>query len=157
MVKPYFILSNIRAGISKLSFASSKFADYSQDDILNFCKSLLPRPQDIYRCLEPEYSELENLRIAEERCFGYLENIVALFDDEQCKVFLKFVSGTELICSKIFVTFNGMTCKELMIPKASTCGVALEISRYFISQKQLENILVNVLNNRSLWNRYDNI
>lgn len=55
-----------------------------------------------------------------------MENLIAVFNDEKCRVFMKFVSGSEVIQNEVSVSIIDISCPKLIIPKASTCGISLK-------------------------------
>ncbi len=72
-------------------------------------------------------------------------------------VFLRFVSGAEIMPGSIIVEFNGESNQELMIPIAHTCATSIHLSRFFLAYESLATNLKNLIANPDLWARFDMI
>ena len=93
----------------------------------------------------------------EENEYGYVERYIQSLSVENAVVFMKYVSGAEMMQTPIFVTFNGNTSHEIMIPTAHTCSVEIEISRFSFSFEQFKDSMDNILRNNFAWDHFDAI
>ena len=70
---------------------------------------------------------------------------------------MKFVSGSEIVQKSIKIQFNGEILSELMLPRSSTCTITLQISRFFVNQRQFTSTMKHVLESETLWKSFDSI
>ena len=103
------------------------------------------------------YSNDKSLFGLEEKVYGYVERYIQSLSVENAATFMKYVSGAEMMQTLIFVTFNGNTSREMMIPTAHTCSVELEVSRFYFSFEQFKDSMDNILRNNFAWDRFDAI
>ena len=103
----------------------------------------------ILEVLSPEYFADDHLTTHEMRVFEYLQRYVSTLNVELSKVFLKYVTGMEVLRSEISikVIFNGEVELENMVPQSNTCSSSLHLSRCFISYIPMKEILDNILTN----------
>ena len=153
-IQPFYVCWLIKKGAAQFSSPLSTIPEDVLDDLL---RKLKPKGSDICECLHPVFSDNISLRTAEERSFSFLESFIEEMDFTSAAVFMKFVSGCEIRHEEITVEFNGETNLELMIPRASTCGVSINISRFFTNQNQFFAIMKNLLNDSSLWKTFEAI
>ena len=70
---------------------------------------------------------------------------------------MKYVSAAEMMQTLIFVTFNGNTSRNMMIPTAHTSSVELEVSIFYCSFEQFKYSMDNILTNNFAWDCFDAI
>lgn len=134
ITKPFYMLHHMREGIT-----NSPFIGLSEEAFEALMATLRPSGSDIVANLNlihsgnPEYYGLE------ERVGGYLENFLFTLTQEQAAIFMRFVSGDEKV-KKVNVEFNGALLEERMIPTANTCSVSLHLSRWIMSDEQLDKL-----------------
>ena len=106
----------------------------------------------ILEVLSPEYFADDHLTTHEMRVFEYLQRHVSTLNVELSKVFLKYVTGMEVLHSEISikVLFNGEVELENMVPQSNTCSSSLHLLRYFMRYSPIKDILDNILSNRNL-------
>ena len=153
-VKPYHMLQFIRKGALSIT---SKFEKCSEQEFLSYIEKQKPKGSDIVKILKPSYSEDLNYKFAEETVVTFLEDFLEDLNHEDASTFMKYVSGCEMMRDNVRVEFNSETNVEMMVPKAGTCGVSLNLSRFFINQNQFSEIMSNLLANPSLWTRFDSV
>ena len=151
-VQPHYILHYVRKGVK--SFVNP-IEGQSENVFNQYVASIKPSGSEVADKLNPSFSESIPLRSAEERCFQFLEEYVRGLKEEDAAMFVKYVSGIEVLPGSIEVEFNSESREELMIPRVNTCSVSLVISRFFTTKKQLTKIMTHVLKNPSLWKRFD--
>ena len=153
-VKPHHMLEFIRKGALSIT---SKFEQCSDKDFLSYIEKQKPKGSDIVKILKPSYSENPNYRFAEETVVTFLEDFLEDLNHEDASTFMKYVSGCEMMHGNVRVEFNSETNVEMMVPKAGTCGVSINLSRFFLNQNQFSEIMGNLLANPSLWARFDSV
>ena len=94
--------------------------------------------------MQPRYSSDGELYGLEENVFGFVERYVRSLNGKQSQDFMRYVSGSDIIQNKIYISFNGITNLEEMIPKAHACGVDMEVSRFLHSFEQLKLYMDNI-------------
>ena len=77
--------------------------------------------------------------------FGFVERYVGSLDATNAQHFMRFVSGCETSQKPVGVIFNSLMNSEEQLPKAHTCSVELEVSRFIISYEMLETVMNNIL------------
>ena len=108
-----------------------------------------PKGSDIVQTLAPSFSEDFNYKFAEERSLTFLESFLEDLDNAGASTFMKYVSGCEIMQDRVRVEFNSETNAELMVPRANTCGVSINIFRFFLNQNQFSEVMGNLLGNPS--------
>lgn len=93
----------------------------------------------------------------EERFAGFLQMFLTSLPEVNLMVFLRFVSGAEIMPGSIIVEFNGESNQEQMIPTAHTCATSIHLSRFFLTYESLATNLKNLIANQNLWARFDMI
>lgn len=73
------------------------------------------------------------------------------FDPASLKIFLKFVTGSDvLVCDAIDVAFT-LTDGFESRPNAHTCGPLLEVPATYQSYSELTEVFNNILRNKEAW------
>ena len=58
---------------------------------------------------------------------------------------------------KIVVHFNGGSNIEEMVPRSNTCSTSLKLSQYIFVVNELENLSDMLLDQPSLWDKFENV
>ena len=123
-LKPLYYIYHINNAITDL------FGSVDESDLLKGLDEMTPDGKKI-----SEYSLDGHLSTHEMRVLKYLQRYVSTLNVELSKVFLKYVTGMEVLRNElsIKVLFNGEAQLENMVPRSNTCSSSLHLSRYFMS------------------------
>lgn len=138
VVAPYFMLH-------KMKTVTAFTKRITETVLLKYIDNIRPNGGDIAAKLRSSYSEEPDMYAREEIVFGFVERYVGSLDANNAQHFMKFVSGCETSQKPVGVTFNSLINSEEQLPKAHTCSVELEVSRFIISYEQLETGMNNIL------------
>ena len=146
LVSPYYFILCMQISDHLLSYVTESFFE-------TYLSSLRPSGEDID--IMARQSDDPSLFGLEERVYRYVECYVRALSVQQASMFMKYISGAEILQPLVFVSFNGVTASEMMIPVDHTCSIELEVSRFSMSFEQFKLCLDGVLNNSNAWNHFD--
>ena len=114
----------------------------SPASFLNFVESLRPDSKCVAAMLNAN-PQNENERV----CFGFLKRFVRGLNDVHLRSFLKYVTGSDMLCyDAIAVTFRAVEGLARR-PIATTCSCLLELPSTYESFPDLRNEFLNILKN----------
>ena len=149
LIKPCYYLCQIKE-IAPLHIQS--WLDMLDEAIFqNYLARIRPSGVAIVPKLKPLYSSDAICQVQEEVVYDYFVSYVSSLSLDTAALFLKFVSGFEVLGGIIFVDFHGEDKDEAMIPTAHTCTSTIHLSRYFLNQQSLSSHINNVLNHSQFW------
>ena len=145
-MKPFYYIHHISNDITDF------FDPFDESDLFRCLDEIAPDGKIILEVLSPEYFLDDHLTTHEMRVFEYLQLYVSTLNVESSKVFLKYVTGMEVLLNDISikVLFNGEVELENIVPQSNTCSSSLHLSRYCMSYSLIKDILDNILSNRNL-------
>ncbi len=118
---------------------------------------LLPTAVEVVSILEFKYSDDDFAQVHEERVVGFLQMLLTSLSPADLMVFLRFVSGVEIMFGSIIVEFNGKSNQEQMIPTTHTYATCIHLLTFFLAYKSLATTLKDVIANPNLLACFDMI
>ena len=150
IVKPFYFCGNIRLGVAEGTHLS-KLSTITETSFIDYIESLKPTGNRILDDIIVRYHDDENIKVYEEVVFGYFKEFLRSMSMEETKLFLKFVTGYEILKENVFVEFSGSDHLCMLLPTAHTCSNIIRLSRYFTSQKHFNEMMRKVLYNTDDW------
>eukprot|EP00111_Clytia_hemisphaerica_P017974 TCONS_00053206-protein len=115
VVKPFHACALMRDGAEVIS---KDFDMLTEECLQGYAKAMRPNGSDIIEKLKPTFdSESQIFKKAEQRCFVFLQNFIEELSQSEASIFMKFVTGMEMMQEKINVTFNGQDNPQMMLPR----------------------------------------
>lgn len=114
----------------------------TKDSIMELYESKRPTNKKVAQMIKPSS---ENLNPQEQTALNHLLRYVRSVDQRKLEIFLRFCTGSTVLCKDtIEVTFNRL-CGLSRRPVAHTCGAVLELPCTYSSYPELRKELDNVL------------
>ncbi len=118
------------------------------DSVLAVYEAKKPTPKRVIALL---HVEDEQLGMKRDKIVGYLRLFIRSLDERQLEKFLRFVTGSDVICvNHISVVFSTPTSEYSRTPVAHTCGPTLEIPDTYCSAQQMKADFTNILESNYL-------
>ena len=129
-----------------------EMANYSQIIKPFYILALLPvNASSINSCLSHLNESTFNICVHEEAVFDVVYRYVAGLNVQDAGLFLKYLTGFEILIEYIYIDFNGEDKSERMIPSAHTCVNTLHVSRFILNYTYFKTLMDSVTKSDIGW------
>lgn len=145
--RPTHALQAIRDGM--ISAHPCLWNVVAKEDLMKLYQDLVPTHRSVWNLISTD--EGHTLSRQEEKIVDYLRRLIFSLSQERLMLFLRFITGSPYIGSRIKVGFNAQEAGFVRRPMVNTCSPHLHLPTSYVSFSEFKNEFLSILNHSSEW------